>query len=74
MRLSTGDRAADTAVMGPRDIYDDMPDGDAQRERNRQRLAELDREGASRRARLADVVAYAELAGRVVSPVSPHVL
>lgn len=62
------------APMRPRDIYDDMPDGAAQRALNRQRLAELEREGASRRARIAEIVADAELAGRVVSPVSPHTL
>ena len=56
------------------DIYDDMPDGAVQRERNRQRLAELEREGASRRARLAEVFAYADLAGQVVLPMCPHTL
>jgi hypothetical protein len=62
------------APMRRPDIYDDMPDGAAQRERNKQRLAELEREGASRHARLAEVVAYAELAGRVVLPMCPHTL
>jgi hypothetical protein len=62
------------APMRPRDIYDDMPDGAAQRDRNKRRLAELEREGASRRARLAEVVAYADLAGRVVMPMCPHTL
>ena len=62
------------APMRPRDIYDDMPDGAAQRDRNKQRLTELEREGASRRARLAEVVAYADLAGQVVLPMCPHTL
>jgi hypothetical protein len=62
------------APMRPRDIYDDMPDGAAQRDRNKQRLAELEREGASRLARLAEVVADADLAGRVVLPMCPHTL
>jgi hypothetical protein len=62
------------APMRRRDIYDDMPDGAAQRDRNKQRLAELEREGASRHARLAEVVAYAELAGRVVLPMCPRTL
>lgn len=62
------------APMRPRDIYDDMPDGTSQRDRNKQRLTELEREGASRRARLAEVVAHAELAGQVVLPMCPHTL
>ena len=62
------------APMRRRDIYDDMPDGAAQRDRNKQRLTELEREGASRRARLAEVVAYADLAGQVVLPMCPHTL
>jgi hypothetical protein len=62
------------ALMRRQDIYDDMPDGAAQRDRNKQRLAELERAGASRRARLAEVVAYAELAGQVVLPMCPHTL
>jgi hypothetical protein len=62
------------APMRPRDIYDDMPDGAAQRDRNKQRLAELLREGASRRARIAEVVNYAELAGQVVLPACRHTL
>lgn len=62
------------APMRHRDIYDDMPDGAVQRDRNKQRLAELEREGATRRARLAEVVAYAELAGQVVLPMCPHTL
>jgi hypothetical protein len=60
--------------MRLRDIYDDMPDGTVQRDRNKHRLAELEREGASRRDRIAEVVAYAELAGQVVSPTCPHML
>jgi hypothetical protein len=62
------------ASMPRQDIYDDMPDGAVQRDRNKQRLAELEREGASRRARLADIVGYAQLAGQVVLPTCPHTL
>lgn len=62
------------ASMRSRDIYDDMPDGAAQRDRNKQSVAELEGEGAARRARLAEVVAYAELAGQVVLPICSHVL
>jgi hypothetical protein len=57
-----------------KDIYDDMPDGAAQRDRNKQRLAELEREGAARRARIAQVVSFAGLTGRVVLPTYPHIL
>ncbi len=60
--------------MRPRDIYDEMPDGAAQRDRNRQRLAELEAQGASRRARIAEVVGHAELAGQIVLPVCSHTL
>jgi hypothetical protein len=60
--------------MGLRDIYDDMPNGAAQRDRNKQRLAELEREGASRRARIAEVVENAELTGQIVVPMCPHAL
>ena len=56
------------------DIYDDMPDGDAQRDRNRRRLAELERDTAKRHARLAEVVALAELCSRIVQPPVRHVL
>jgi hypothetical protein len=62
------------APMRPRDIYDDMPDGPAQRDRNRRRLAELEHAGASRRARIAAAVAQAELTGRIALPVCPHTL
>jgi hypothetical protein len=58
----------------PKDIYDDMPDGAAQRERNRQRLAELERDAANRRARIAEVITYADLVGRVILPPCPHTL
>jgi hypothetical protein len=61
-------------TMGPRDIYDDMPDGAVQRDRNKQRLAELEADGAARRARIAEVVAYAELAGQAVLPACSHSL
>jgi hypothetical protein len=58
--------------MAQRDIYDDMPDGAAQRRHNQQRLAELEHNGASRRARIAQVVDTAELSAAVVGPVSGH--
>lgn len=60
--------------MRAKDIYDDMPDGAAQRRHNRRRLAELERDGAARRARLAEVLALAELCRQVVQAPSPHAL
>jgi hypothetical protein len=57
-----------------KDIYDDMPDGAAQRRRNRQRLAELERQETLRRARIAEVINFDDLAGRMVLPACPHVL
>jgi hypothetical protein len=59
-------------TMVQRDIYDDMPDGVAQRRYNQQRLAELERDGASRRVRIAQVVDVAELASAVIRTVSSH--
>jgi hypothetical protein len=58
--------------MSPRDIYDDMPDGASQREYNKQRLAELERDGAARRARIAQVIALEELWHEVVQAHSTH--
>jgi hypothetical protein len=55
-----------------RDIYDDMPDGDAQRRHNQKRLAELEQEGIVRRARIATVLAQAELDRLIVAPLSAH--
>jgi hypothetical protein len=60
--------------MRLKDIYDSMPDGAAQRRRNKQRLDELKREGALRRARIAQVVSYADLSGRLVMATCPHTL
>ncbi|MGI8715454.1 MAG: hypothetical protein ACR2NR_20185 [Solirubrobacteraceae bacterium] len=60
--------------MRQRDIYDDMPDGPAQRHHNQQRLAELERDGAARRARLAEVVGVAELYAKIVAPGFHHTL
>lgn len=54
--------------MRPRDIYDDMRDGANQRKHNKRRLAELERDGASRRARIAQVLDDAEPAPKVVVP------
>jgi hypothetical protein len=44
------------------DIYDQMPDGDAQRANNKRRLAELERDGAERRRRIAAVLDAAQIA------------
>jgi hypothetical protein len=60
--------------MDPKDVYDTMPDGAAQRRRNKQRLDELERDGALRRSRIAQVVSFADLIGRVVLPTCPHTL
>jgi hypothetical protein len=60
--------------MDPKDVYDTMPDGAAQRRRNKQRLDELERDGALRRYRIAQVVSFADLIGRVVLPTCPHTL
>jgi hypothetical protein len=60
--------------MIPRDIYDDMPDGAKQRQNNKQRLADLERDGAARRARLAQVIALEELWHEVVQAHTKHVL
>ena len=60
--------------MRPRDIYDDMPDGAAQRAHNRLRLAELERDALARRARIAKVVALADMSRRAVQAPVPHSL
>jgi hypothetical protein len=52
--------------MSMNDIYDDMTDGADQRKHNKRRLAELEREGAARRARIAQVIALEELWHQVV--------
>ena len=56
------------------DIYDTMPDGDALREHNRLRTAELEREAAEREAAYADLIALAELCRRIVQPPVRHLL
>jgi hypothetical protein len=61
-------------TMIPRDIYNDMPNGAAQRRNNKKRLAELEREGAARRARLAQVIALEDLWHEVVQAHTKHVL
>jgi hypothetical protein len=53
-------------AMSARDIYDDMPDGALQRQYNKERLGELERDGAARRARIAQVIALEELWHEVV--------
>jgi hypothetical protein len=60
--------------MTPSDIYDDMPDGASKRQQNKQRLAELERDGAARRARIAQVIALEELWHEVVQAHSNHLL
>ncbi|MFL5864870.1 MAG: hypothetical protein ACJ780_29590 [Solirubrobacteraceae bacterium] len=60
--------------MIPRDIYDDMPDGAAMRKHNKQRLADLERDGAARRARIAQVIALEELWHEVVQAHTKRVL
>ena len=60
--------------MATTDIYDDMPDGASQRQHNKQRLADLEREGAARRARIAQVIALEELWHEVVQAHSSHLL
>lgn len=54
--------------MRIRDIYDTMPDGADQRRHNQYRLAQLERDGAARRARLAKVLARPRRAGWVPPP------
>jgi hypothetical protein len=58
--------------MRPKDIYDDMPDGEAQRAHNQRRLAELERDGAARRARIAELLTLTELCGQAVQPSLRH--
>jgi hypothetical protein len=58
--------------MRPRDIYDDMPDGKTLRAHNKRRLAELERDGAARRARIAEVLALADLCRQAVQSPVPH--
>ena len=48
--------------MQATDIYDQMPDGEAQRANNKRRLAELERDGAERRRRIAAAFEAAQLA------------
>ena len=72
----TGGDAAHTAhtAMRPRDIYDDMPDGEAQRAHNQRRLAELERDGAARRARIAQFLQLAAACRPAVQSPVPHPL
>jgi hypothetical protein len=58
--------------MRRKDIYDDMPDGEAQRAHNQRRLAELERDGAARRARIAELLTLADLRGQAVQPPMRH--
>lgn len=60
--------------MRRRDIYDDIHDGAAQRRYNERRLAELEAEGDARRARIAAVVAQADLSRMIVAPSCDHLL
>jgi hypothetical protein len=63
----------ETAMRLP-DIYDEMPDGADQREYNKRRLIELERDGAARRARIAQAMALSDLCRQVVQAHSPHAL
>jgi hypothetical protein len=56
------------------DIYDEMPDGADQREYNKQRLIELERDGAARRARIAQAMVLANLCSQVVQAQSSYAL
>ena len=56
------------------DIYDEMPDGADQRQYNKQRLIELERDGAARRGRIAQAMALADLCSHVIQPQSPYAL
>ena len=69
-----GEPQVKETTMIPRDIYDDMPDGTTQRQNNKRRLAELERDGVARRARLAQVIALEELWHEVVQAHTKHVL
>jgi hypothetical protein len=60
--------------MQAKDIYDQMPDGAAKRLENKKRLAELEREGTARRARIAQVIVLEELWHQVVQAHSTHLL
>jgi hypothetical protein len=70
---SDGERR-EGAAMRYRDIYDDMPDGAALRRHNQKRLAELEREGAARRARIERVLSQAKLDRLIVQPLCLHTL
>ena len=58
--------------MSARDIYDDMPDGAPQRPGSEPRLDEQERDGAARRARIAQVIALEELWHEVVQAHSTY--
>jgi hypothetical protein len=58
--------------MSPRDIHDVRPDGADQRPCEQRRLAELERDGAARRARIAQVNALEELWHEVVQAHSAY--
>jgi hypothetical protein len=60
--------------MQRKDIYDDMPDGTVKRQENKRRLAELEREGAARRARIAQVIVLEDLWHQIVQAHSSHLL
>jgi hypothetical protein len=60
--------------MRPRDIYDEMPDGAAQREYNKRRLTDLERDGVARRARISATLALADLCRQVIQAPILHAL
>jgi hypothetical protein len=57
-----------------KDIYDDMPDGTDQRRHNQTRLAELEIESEARRARIAMLIAEAQLSRLNIQPPVRHSL
>lgn len=60
--------------MIPRDTRDETPDGASPRQHDKQRPADLERDGAARRARIAQVIALEELWHEVVQAHTKHVL
>jgi hypothetical protein len=69
-----GEPQVKETTMIPRDVYDDTPDGATQRQNNKRRLADLERDGVARRARLAQLIALEELWHEVVQAHTKHVL
>jgi hypothetical protein len=51
-----------------------MPDGEVRRRHDKWRVAELERDGAPWRARIATVLALADQYGEIIQAASPHSL